>query len=240
MSQQPTRWNSGDEVVLRFVGHDDGMVIGQPHVVVTDTPEELVLFQPAGVTIENRRYTAESPRAIAFGEPQRELPPTFVPEIDTLRILPTGASHGIELLYGFAGQPNPGYLRWADPSSSLRGVKINLQAASRRTSIGIDSTDNVLDLTVRNDLQWAWKDAEQVRDRLGVGLVYPEELAAFYAEAESVIAQIEGSCGHFAGGFARWAHWRPDPTWPHPVLPAGWQHEPGADHDLNRRVPLPS
>lgn len=234
------RWTAGEHITLRFVGHDDGLAMGYPQVVVADTDDELILFQPAGTIVENRRYTDRNNRADAFGGAYRPLPPTFVPALDTLRIIPAGAGHAIELLYALDGQPNPPYLGWAEPDAALRGAKINLQTLLRRTAIGVDTTDNRLDLTMRADLQWNWKDAEQVRDCVKVGLTYAEEAVAFYAEAERVIAQIEAGCGHFAGGFARWTDWRPDPAWSAPALPADWHEEPGIDHDLNRRVPLPS
>lgn len=213
--------------------------MGYPQIVVADSNDELVLFQPAGTIVENRRYTDTNRRADAFGD-YRPLPPTFTPALDTLRIIPADASHALELLYALDGQPNPSYLSWAAPRGELRGAKINLQTPFRRTAIGIDTTDNRLDLTMRNDLKWKWKDAEQVRDCVEVGLTYPDEAIAFYEEAERVVAQIEAGCGHFADGFGRWSDWRPDPGWVAPALPADWHEEPGIDHDLNRRVPLQS
>jgi len=239
MTTQP-RWTAGDHLTLRFVGHDNGVAMGYPQLVVADTEDELILFQPAGTTVENRRYTEVNRRAEAFSGTSRTLPDPFVPALDTLRIIPTGASHAIELLYAFDGQPNPPYLPWAAPETTLRGAKINIQTPLRRTAIGVDTTDNRLDLTMRDDLRWSWKDADQVVDCVAVGLTYPDEAVAFYAEAERVIAQIEAGCGHFAGGFARWLDWRPDPAWEAPSLPPDWHAEPGIDHDLNRRVPLPS
>ena len=232
------RWDPGDHVTLRFVGHDDGLAMGYPQVVVADTEDELILFQAALTTVENRRYTTANARAEAFGGVYRPLPPVFQPTLDTVRILPTGASHAIELLYALDGQANPTYLAWASDTGAFRGAKINLQTPFRRTSIGIDTTDNRLDITVRPDLSWRWKDAEQVRSCVEVGLTYPEEAVHFYREAEHVIAQLEAGCGHFTGGFERWRAWRPDESWSRPSLPRGWDQEPGVDHDLNRRVPI--
>ncbi len=234
------RWAPGDHITLRFVGHDDGLAMAYPQIVVADTEDELLLFQPAGTVVENRRYTDRNARADAFGGEYRPLPPTFIPALDTLRIIPTGASHAIELLFALDGQPNPPYLGWAAMAGPFRGAKINLQTPFRRTPIGIDTTDNRLDLTVLSDLTWDWKDAEQVRSCVEVGLTFPEEAIGFYAEAERVIAQIETGCGHFAGGFATWFDWRPESSWTSPTLASDWHEVPGIDHDLNRHVPLPS
>lgn len=236
--REPRRWSSGEHIALRFVGHDDGTLMGYPQIVVSDAGSNLILFQPAGTVVENRRYTDDNARAVAFGGVHRPLPPTFVPALDTVRIFPAQAGYAIELLYAFEGQANPSYLPWARPTGALRGVKINIQAPFRRTRFGVDTTDNVLDLTMRDDLVWTWKDEQQVLDRLDAGLTYTEEAVLFYAEAESVIAQIEARCEHFADGLARWKDWRPEATWTTRALPDGWHLEPGFDHDLNRRVPL--
>lgn len=233
MPEPPTRWSEGDHVVLRFVGHDNGILMGYPQIVVEDSDEHVILFHPAGSTVQNTRY------APPIRTSERELPPTYNPPLDVLRIVPTGGAHAIEIYYAFADQPSPAYLPWAIGTDTFRGVKINLQTPSRRTPLGFDTTDNTLDVSVTPDLAWSWKDADQVEARVAAGLTFPEEATAFYDEAHRVIGDLEARRGSFAKDLAEWRDWRPNPAWTQPALPAGWTNEPGYDHDLNRCCPLP-
>lgn len=211
MTEPTSRWSEGDHVVLRFVGHDNGVLMGYPQTVVEDSTEHVILFHPAGATVENVRYT---PRDLgAERGTGREFPPTYEPPLDVLRILPAGSAYAIELHYAFAGQPSPPYLPWASGIATFRGAKINLQAPFRRTPLGLDTTDNTLDVSITPDLDWSWKDAGQVEARVAAGLTFPEEASAFRAEAESVIADLEARRGYFANDLAQWRDWVPRPAW---------------------------
>lgn len=211
--------------------------MGYPQIVVEDSAERVVLFHPAGATVENTRYTPLDRRAERVAG--REFPPTYDPPLDVLRILPIAAAHAIEVYYAFGGQPSPSFIPWATGDAAFRGVKVNLQAPFRRTALGFDTTDNTLDVSIAPDLSWRWKDADQVDARVAAGLTFPEEASAFYDEAHRVIADLEARRGFFTDDLAAWRDWRPDPGWTAPVLPSGWTGEPGYEHDLNRRWPLP-
>ncbi len=238
MSHGAPRWSPGDTIVLRFVGHDDGVALGYPQVVVEDSEAHLVLFQPAGVTIENRRYTDVNLRAAAIPLGQLGnigvLPATYTPLAPILRIIPHDAEHAVEVHFeGVEGARSPG--GWLAAEGHLRGYKVNIQSRYVRTPIGIDTTDNRLDLVMGPDLVWARKDVEQLAAAVASGLTYEWESALFHAEAERLIAAIEARAHPFDGS---WASWRPDPGWPHPVLPDRWHEVAGVEVDLNRARPL--
>lgn len=231
------QWSPGDTIVLRFVGHDDGIAQGWPQIVVEDSEAHLILFQPAGVTIENRRFTDSNLRAAAIplGTLGNEgvLPPTYTPRASVLRVIPHDAEHAVEVHFeGIEGARSP---LWQAPEGYLRGYKVNIQSRYVRTAIGIDTTDNRLDLVMAPDLVWARKDVEQLAAAVASGLTYEWESALFHAEAERLIATIESRAHPFDGS---WASWRPDPAWPHPVLPDGWHRVPGVEIDLNRARPV--
>jgi hypothetical protein len=54
-----------------------------------------------------------------------------------------------------------------------------------------------------------------------LGLLSEEEARAARAELEVVIADIEARRGVFAET-DHWREWKPDPSWPIPALPDGW------------------
>jgi hypothetical protein len=231
------RWSSGDPIVLRFVGHDDGIAQGWPQIVVEDSEDHLVLFQPAGVVVENRRFTEVNLRAAAIPLGSlgnlSALPATYIPRNPIVRVIPHDAEHAVEVHYeSIEGGRAP---QWQASEGHLRGYKVNIQSRYVRTPIGIDTTDNRLDLVMGPDLVWARKDVEQLAAAVASGLTYEWESALFHAEAERLIALIEARAYPFDGS---WASWRPDPAWPHPVLPSGWHAVPGVEVDLNRARPV--
>lgn len=229
------RWSRGDHVVLRYTGLDNGWVIGWPQVVVEDSSERVILYQPAGTAVRNVFGVGEDIRSqlMPAGTTRTSWPDTYTYPMGMLRIMPTDAAHAVEVYFADdAGSPS--HVSWLDAEGHHRGYKVNLQAPFVRTSIGFDTTDNALDIVMGTDLEWRWKDEDQVAVRVAVGLTFEEEAAAFRAEGERVIADIERRAYPFD---QPWHEWRPDPAWTAPALPEGWWEVDGAAIDLNRGGP---
>jgi uncharacterized protein DUF402 len=100
------------------------------------------------------------------------------------------------------------------PAWDLIGWYVNLQEPNRRTPIGFDTVDQVLDLWVESDLSWSWKDEHELKAAVRLGRFTSEEATAIRAEGEQVIREWPFPTG--------WEDWRPDPAWPVPQLPDGW------------------
>ena len=230
-------WSPGDTVVLRFVGHDNGWMIGAPNIVVDDGEDGVTLFQPPSTRLVNFRFQEQDERSRLDPASARSWPVEYVMPPGILRLMPTGAAHAVEL-YFREGLPNSPLVTESSMDSSgwWRGWKINLQAPFRRTLIGFDVTDNTLDIVAPRDVRlWRWKDEEQVAHRVAVGLTTPWEAAAFRAEGERIAANMEAGVFPFDRD---WSGWRPDPAWVAPVLPDGWEYFEGYDWDLNRVRPI--
>jgi predicted RNA-binding protein associated with RNAse of E/G family len=100
------------------------------------------------------------------------------------------------------------------------GWYINLEAPWRRTSIGFDTQDLVLDVTVTDDLStWAWKDEDELAWSVSTGITSPEEAAVIRAEGMRAIQAMETRAWPFQHD---WSMWRPNPEWGIPTLPANW------------------
>jgi hypothetical protein len=86
---------------------------------------------------------------------------------------------------------------------------------------GIDTTDFDLDIWVWPNRTWAWKDEDELAERLG----FPEhywvpDADAVWAAGRRVIPAIERGDFPFDG---TWCDFRPDPSWGVPEFPpAGW------------------
>ena len=128
---------------------------------------------------------------------------------DRLIVARPGASHAYSLF-------------WIAQSWSFLGWYVDLQAPFQRTPIGFDSEDYVLDLLVETDLSWSWKDEDEFADAVRVGRFSAQHADEIRSEGERVIENIEAGGWPFNAG---WESWIPDPDWPIPPVPAGWERD---------------
>ena len=94
---------------------------------------------------------------------------------------------------------------------------INFERPARRTTIGIDTFDLLLDLVADADLQqWSWKDEDEYAQGRRLGLITDADHHRVGHARERAIAVLETR----GGPFARHAStWRVAADWPIPVLP---------------------
>lgn len=126
--------------------------------------------------------------------------------------------YGGRLMIWEAGSSHSIYVTWSDEGEFL-GWYANLEDPWRSSALGFDSTDHLLDIVIRPDRTWSWKDADQLDDAVQVGLFTLEQAQAIRAEGERVIELVEAWAAPFDEG---WEFWRPDPDWPRPTVPGNW------------------
>jgi len=94
---------------------------------------------------------------------------------------------------------------------------VNFERPYRRTRIGIDTFDLLLDLVVAPDLSgWAWKDEDEYAQGRRLGLIDDAEHRRIEQARLRALALIESKGGPFAQD---WSDWRVQPDWPLPTLP---------------------
>jgi hypothetical protein len=102
------------------------------------------------------------------------------------------------------------YVRWAD-----------------RGCAGVDTADHALDLIVRPDHSWRWKDEDEFQARTGHPLYWTDAQAVqIRGTGDRLTKLAEAAEFPFDG---TWCGFRPDASWTVPGLPAG--------HDRPRAVP---
>jgi predicted RNA-binding protein associated with RNAse of E/G family len=94
---------------------------------------------------------------------------------------------------------------------SLEHWYVNFERPLERTPLGVDTFDWKLDLIVLPDGTHRWKDEDELEQAAGLGLLDADEVRS---EAQRVLAEWPFPTG--------WEDWRPDPAWPVPQLPEGW------------------
>ena len=94
------------------------------------------------------------------------------------------------------------YVRWAD-----------------RGCAGVDTADQALDVIVRPDRSWRWKDEDEFRARTGHPLYWTEAQAAqIRVTGDGLVKLAEAGEFPFDG---TWCGFRPDASWTIPALPPG-------------------
>ncbi|MGI5213669.1 DUF402 domain-containing protein [Plantactinospora sp. CA-290183] len=132
-----------------------------------------------------------------------------------LKFLPAGADHSVWFFRGADGRFANWYVNLEE-----HGVRWDDGAVA-----GVDVVDQDLDVVVRPDRSWHWKDEEEFAERLAVPEHYwVPDAAAVRAEGERVVKLAEAGQFPFDG---TWCDFVPDPGWTVPTaLPPGWDRPP--------------
>ena len=88
---------------------------------------------------------------------------------------------------------------------------VNFERYLGRSAVTYDSLDHKLDLIARPDGSLEWKDEDELEEAGRKGLV---DVAEIRGDAALVVSEPPWPTG--------WEGFRPDPAWPIPELPAGW------------------
>lgn len=70
------------------------------------------------------------------------------------------------------------------------GWYVNLEAPFVRTAIGVDTSDNNLDVVIDTDFTWEWKDEEFTQHWEDMGVFTREDTNSFYAAGGELIADV--------------------------------------------------
>jgi len=198
-------WEPGQGIVMREVWRNKVYSIF-PVRVVQDSTNWIALCLPR--------------QAIALYPHTHEKVALRIPEDEW--ILDGGAWMGGDVLYlvhvgigfKFGGS-------W-DENHSFQGWKIDLIEPIRRTPLGFDYMDQLLDIIVSADRStWYRKDHDEVEEAERRGLFTAEQVHDLYQRGEHALQMILNNEPPFDRG---WETWRPDPAWLVTFdLPQGWE-----------------
>ena len=120
------------------------------------------------------------------------------------------APRATQLCVARPGRAHSVYVFW-DDAWELHHWYVNFEQPLRRSPVGFDTFDQKLDLIVAPDGTYRWKDEDELEQAAALGLL---DAAAVRAEAARVLEEWPFPTG--------WEDWRPDPSWPLPAFPEGW------------------
>jgi predicted RNA-binding protein associated with RNAse of E/G family len=190
----------GESAALREIW--DGRIwSARPVTVVEDAEEQITLFIPAGA---HWMAPFRDGKRLKIQEAEYELVDQRY-EAHVLSFAWPGSSAAVLLFFESDWSPSHWY--------------VNLEDPLRRSPVGFDTLDHKLDVIVELDGSWRWKDEDQFVEIIERGLLAPDEETLLRAEAEDAVRRIAERERPFDRD---WFGWRPDPAWPTPTLPEGW------------------
>ena len=207
------RWKPGAQILQQEMwGGRVGAI--RPVTVVEDMPERLALYSHPNTRIvscgvEDRRSIELSERIDLYLEMLEPGVAEFHEEVSpnqhVLTLTPAESWHSV-------------WLFWT-ADWRFRFWYVNFQSPVQRIAEGIQTHDYALDIVVRPDLSWEWKDVDEFEELTSRGFFTDEQAASVRAEADRIVTVIESGGPPFRDG---WEGWRPDPSWPVPCLPDYW------------------
>lgn len=219
----------------------DGRVVtvqARPHRVVIDDAEIVALYQPEGAPLP-RWSIAE----------RRYLPTTPGYRVEALRLLFPGKGYDVTLFFQPKG-PAPWFYDglfegdglkrgWRErrktegtgeyqvqkvwEPGAFRGWYVNIDLPFVRKSYGFDIVDQTLDIVVRPDGSWYWKDEDELDVAIAAGALSAEDEARIWGAGKEVVGLIEGRKPPFDD---TWTTFEVPDRSPITSFPDGWQTEP--------------
>ncbi|WP_353944486.1 DUF402 domain-containing protein [Streptomyces sp. HUAS MG91] len=212
------RWAPGERILWRYRANTGYPGSGPVHIcrpvtVVQDTDELLAAWMAPGTECVRP--------VLADGTPLHREP--LATRYTKPRTVHRDRWFGAGVLkLARPGEPWSVWLFW-EQDWRFRNWYVNLEQPRTRWSGGVDSEDHFLDLSVYEDHSWRWHDEDEFAQAQTVGLMSAEQARRVRAAGARAVEVIEGWGHPFADG---WQHWRPDPEWPVPELPADWDRTP--------------
>jgi hypothetical protein len=203
----PERWRAGDVIALRNVWGGRALTVF-PAIVVEDSEQRRTFHVRSGSTVQ----TAIDPngRRVRIPAGSWRLEPRPWKDVDILS-------------FAWRQVPYSVMLFWSHADGAFRGWYVNIEAPLVPTPVGFDYVDHILDIVVAPDLSWRWKDEDELLEAARLGLISPKEEERIRDAGWDAIRRLEAREEPFDDA---WIGWRPDPSWPMPQLPDGWDTGP--------------
>lgn len=210
MTISQTHWQAGDIVTLRYIRNHPADSIVPVRVVVDDSSHTALYMMPGSPRKVHATADGQPlPRSIPFLEREKL--------IGGLRDLTWTDRH--VLMLQRPDRLSSIWLWWRADTWEFIGYYVNIQARLKRTAIGFDTADYLLDVVIDPDLAWEWKDEDEFAEARDAGILEPDVLDAIRAEGKRTIVDLKARRWPFNTGLESW---RPDPGWGVPTLPGGW------------------
>jgi hypothetical protein len=106
---------------------------------------------------------------------------------------------------------------------TFRGWYVNMETPFVRQPYGFDTADQTLDLIVRPDRSWYWKDEDELELAVEKGACTEQYANSIREAGQEVVRLIESRSSPFDDV---WTSWQPEARLRIDEIPHGWQDAP--------------
>ena len=214
---QNSLWSAGQNATLRGVGVK--VFWAYPTIVVQDTAELIALYMPAGVLGKDTDHKP-TPRELLSAE-KINITDCQWERTDVLFLIIPSESFCT-------------YAMWETGTKNLDCWYVNLQEPIKRTHIGFDTMDNMLDVVISPDMsKWRWKDDDEFAEAQKVGFYSSEKAREIWTQGERAVKLITSERRSM---YEKWATWQASPEWGLPKLSPLWDKVNFDGLDLQNKV----
>jgi hypothetical protein len=200
------RWTHGDAVLLRTIVPPGRVGMAMPMTIVADEEDLIGLYVAPGTVNKRRSGTRGGPRGRQLIEDTGRHEDWVWRGDGRLMLHRPGAGHAVSLF-------------WREEDHSFLDWYVDVLEPLRRTPLGFDTRDLTLDVVIAPDRTWRLKDEDELAWSVEQEQFTEAQAAAIHAEAEHAIELFQAGDSLYT---VEWVQWRPDPAWPIPQLPEGW------------------
>ena len=108
---------------------------------------------------------------------------------------------------------------WQHETNEFLCYYINFQLPLQRSHCAINTLDLDLDIVIRPDFSYEWKDIDDYEKGIEAGVILPEWVEEIKIAKTEILEKLEKRQYPFDGS---WLDWMPDPNWSPPTLPENW------------------
>jgi len=202
-------WKPGDIVTWRGIFAKRVWHV-QPTIVVKDSPDELVLtLLPGTECIAEETYLKgkqNSNRRWDFKDRDWRLE-KYIWQTNRLLLIFEPEKFYSTIYF------------WNNASHKFLCYYINFQEPFRCNAYGVDTLDLDLDIIIRPDLSFEWKDEADYQKAIDHGIIFPDWVQGIETAKQEIFDKLERRQYPFDG---HWLNWMPDPDWSPPRLPMNW------------------
>ena len=202
-------WKPGEIVMWRGILNDHVWHV-QPTIVVKDDPTELVLtLLPGTECLAEETYPLgkqKSKRWWDFKDHDWVLKP-YTWQTNRLLLILKPDEYYSTILF------------WDQASNEFICYYINFQLPFKRNHSSIDTLDLELDIVIRPNFTYEWKDLDEYQMTLERGIISTAHEREIETAKPDVLDKLEKRQYPFDGS---WLNWKPNAQWSPPKLPANW------------------
>ena len=209
-------FNSGSAVVHRGVYKDKVWIARAVRVIEDNSASTKLLLTPGTLCkfsagLVARRYSSESNNTPQSRWDEQEtldwrLVNRIWQERRFLILLQPSKYYSIQLC-------------WQHNTEEFLGWYVNFELPFTRNYVGFDTLDLELDLIVKPNLSFYWKDAAEYQEGIRRGIITPDQVSKIEEAETEVLDLIEKKVAPFDGSLSTW---KPPGAWSPPTLPHEW------------------